>query len=147
MSVRVVASRSVLGAGLAAVAGLGLVVSNPDQTEFEPFAAEQLVSVAVEELCNDQGLPMLARLVVRDCPRLIESQRTLLGKLALSGTQRDNFGLFSLYRTDLGGQKLLPDWSIPRYRALTLAVAGKFLLLPIGRIASPEGASADAGRP
>lgn len=136
-----------MATGLAAAAGLGLLLSNPDESEFETFAADQLVTVAVEELCGDNGLPLLARLVVRDCPRLIQSQRALLGKLALSGTQRRNFGLFSLYRTDLGGQAVLPDWSIPRYRALTLAVAGRFLLLPGGRIASPEATAAEAARP
>ena len=136
-----------MAASLATAAGLGLLLTNPDESEFEPFAADQLVTVAVEELCGDNNLPLLARLVVHDCPRLIQSQRALLGKLALSGSQRRNFGLFSLYRTDLGGQSILPNWSIPRYRALTLAVAGRFLLLPVGRLAPSEATAADALRP
>lgn len=126
---------------------LGLIATNPAEVEFESFAAEHLTRAAVEELCSDSALPALARLIVRDCPRLVESQRALLGKLALTASQRRNFLLFSLYSTDLGGQRLLPDWSIPRYRLLTLAVAGRFLLLPSGRSAPLRGAQADAGAP
>ncbi|MFM9101206.1 MAG: DUF4359 domain-containing protein [Cyanobium sp.] len=105
-------------------------MTNPGRDDFEPFAAEQLTKAAVEELCDPSGLPVIARLMVRDCPGLIRSQRPVLGKLALAATQRRNFLLFSLYRTDLGGQQVLPDWRIPRYRATTLAAAGRFLLLP-----------------
>ncbi|MEB3183384.1 MAG: DUF4359 domain-containing protein [Cyanobacteriota bacterium] len=133
MSSRAIASRSMIGAGVAAAAGLGLMFTNPGHQEFERFAAEQLTQAAEDELCGDDGLPVLARLVVRDCAGLIRSQRGLFGKLALAATQRRNFVLFSLYRTDLGGQRVLPDWSIPRYRAVTLAVAGRFLLLPSSR--------------
>ncbi len=133
MSARAIASRSALVSGLALVAGLGLLLSNPNEEEFEHFAAGQLTLVAVTELCEDAALPALARLVVRDCPALVQSQRGLLGKLARMATRRRNFGLFSLYRTELGGQRVLPHWSIPRYRTLTLAVAGRFLLLSSGR--------------
>lgn len=143
MTVRAFASRSALAAAAALAAGLGLMATNPGAADFEPFAADELVRVAVEEVCGNDGLPMLARLVVRDCPELIRSQRVLLGRLALLGSQRRNFGLFSLYRTDLGGQQVLPDWSIPRYRTLTLAVAGQFLVLPVGRI-DPEEAQSEA---
>ena len=129
LSARAIASRSALGAAVALVAGLGLLLTNPNEEEFEQFAAAQLTLAAVTEICEDAALPALARLVVRDCPGLVQSQRGLLGKLALMATRRRNFGLFSLYRTELGGQKVLPDWSIPRYRTLTLAVAGRFVLL------------------
>jgi hypothetical protein len=126
---RTAVSRSALVLGVAAAVGFGLLATNPSEEEFEPFAADQLTRLVREELCSDGGLPMLARLVVRDCPRLIQSQHNLFGKLALAATRRRNFGLFSLYRTDLGGQQLLSDWSIPRYTALTLAVAGRFVIL------------------
>lgn len=119
-----------LGAlAVVALAGLGLMATNPNEEEFERFASERVTEAALQEICHEQGLPLLARLVVRDCPRLIESQRGLLGKLARAASQRRNFGLFSLYRTDLGGQRLLPDWALPRYRALTLAGAGRFVIL------------------
>lgn len=145
VSARALASRSALSVGVAIAAGLGLMVTNPGEAEFEPFAADQLTRAAVDELCGDDGLPMLARLVVRDCPRLIQSQHDLLGQLALAATRRRNFGLFSLYRTNLGGQQLLPDWSIPRYQALTLAVAGRFFILRTAQGERIERRRADGG--
>jgi len=82
-----------------------------------------------EELCSSGGLPLLARLVVQNCPELISSQRKVLGRLAGSATRRYNAGVFSLYSTELGGERLLPGLSLPRYRALTLAAAGQLVLL------------------
>jgi hypothetical protein len=124
-----VGSRSLIVFALIAALGLGLVATNPGEEEFERFAADQITRAAELELCHEGGLPMMARLIVRDCPRLITAQHDLLGRLALAATRRRNFGLLSLYRTDLGGQQLLPDWSIPRYSAITLAAAGRFLIL------------------
>jgi len=124
-----VGSRSLIVLALLAALGVGLVATNPGEDEFERFAADQITRAAEVELCHEGGLPMVARLIVRDCPRLIAAQHDLLGRLALAATRRRNFGLLSLYRTDLGGQQLLPDWSIPRYSAITLAGAGRFLIL------------------
>lgn len=124
-----VASPPVL-VGLALVAGLGggLVLTNPDEREFERFAADQVTQAAQEALCRGGALPLLAGLVVSDCPRLVASQHDLLGRLAVAASRRRQFGILSLYHTDLGGFSLL-NWTVPRYRALTLAMAGRFLIL------------------
>jgi len=119
----------VLWPGLVCAAVATLAWSNPPPRDFEDFAADQLVTLAVKEVCGPQGLPMLLQLVVQDCPKLILSQRQTLGSLAGQASRRWNFGLFSLYRTDLGGQQMLPSLALPRYRALTLAGANQFLVL------------------
>jgi hypothetical protein len=80
---------------------------------------------------------MLMRVVVRDCPGLVRAQRTPLGAWARQGTRRRNFGLFSLYSTNLGGQQLA-QWQIPRYKATTLAAAGRFVVLRTGRMQGLE---------
>ncbi len=121
-----------LGALTASAVGGGLVLTNPGPEAFEDFAADQLVELLTRDLCSDGGLPMLMRVVVRDCPGLVRSQRTPLGTWASQGTRRRNFGLFSLYSTNLGGQQLA-QWQIPRYKATTLAAAGRFVVLRTGR--------------
>ena len=131
-----VSSRSLIVLTLVAALGLGLVATNPGEEEFERFAADQITRAAELELCHEGGVPMLARLILRDCPRLIAAQHDLLGRLAVAATRRRNFGLLSLYRTDLGGQQLLPDWSIPRYSAITLAAAGRFFILRSNQLAA-----------
>ena len=109
--------------------GGALVLTNPDEQAFEAFAGERLVALADQELCDRGGLPMLARLLIQNCPALVRSQQGVLGQLALAGTQRFNAGLFSLYSTQLGGQSLLPGLRLPRYRTLTLAAAGQLVML------------------
>jgi hypothetical protein len=108
---------------------VGLHITNPEPADFEQFAAERLTALITEELCGEDGLPMVMRLVIRDCPELVKSQSALLGRLARQHTQRRNLGVMSIYFTDLGGQQVLPDWRLPRYSAVTLAAAGRFLLI------------------
>lgn len=117
-----------VGLALAAGLGGGLVLTNPDEGEFERFAADQVTRAAEEALCRGGALPLLAGLVVSDCPRLVASQHSLLGRLAVAASRRRQYGIFSVYHTDLGGFSLL-NWTLPRYRAVTLAVAGRFLIL------------------
>lgn len=119
---------------LAAVAlGGALVATNPDEQDFEAFAGERLVRLAAEELCDQGGLPMVARLLIQNCSELVLGQQAVLGQLALQGSRRLNAGVFSLYSTQLGGQTLLPGLRLPRYRILTLGVAGQLVMLQAGR--------------
>jgi hypothetical protein len=112
------------------VAGaVGLASTNPGPDAFEEFAGDQLTRLLTEELCEPDGLPMVLRLVIRDCAGLVHSQRRTLGRLALEHTRRRNLGVASLYRTDLGGQELMGSLRLPHYRAMTLAAAGQFVLL------------------
>jgi hypothetical protein len=116
------------GALMVALAG-GLALTNPGPDAFEEYAAGRLATLLRQELCRGDSLPLMLQLVIEKCPALIESQRPVLGRLARLGTRRRNLLLFSVYSTSLGGQKLLPQWRIPRYSAVTLAVAGQFLVL------------------
>ncbi|MEB3322356.1 MAG: DUF4359 domain-containing protein [Synechococcaceae cyanobacterium] len=114
---------------LAGAAGVGMARTNPGPAEFRDFAADHLTELLTRELCREDGLPMMARLVITDCPGLVASQHAVLGQLAGHHTRRHNFGVLSVYRTEIGGQQLLPSWRLPRYKATTLAAAGRFVLL------------------
>lgn len=111
------------------LAGLALAASNPGEQEFEAFAGEQLADYATQELCSTGGLPLMAQLLIQNCPQLIQAQRQALGRIAAAETRRYNAGLFSLYSTEIGGQTLFPGLQIPRYHALTLAGAGQLVVL------------------
>lgn len=115
------------------LAGAALVVTNPDEQDFESFAGATLARYASKELCGSGGLPLIARLVLQNCADLVQAQQQALGRLALAETRRYNAGLFSLYRTELGGQTLMPGLRIPRYRSLTLAGAGQLVVLHVSR--------------
>jgi len=124
-------------AAAAGVAVVALAVTNPGTDDFEAFAGDQLVRAASRELCGSGSLPLIARLVIQDCPQLVASQRKVLGQLAAASSRRYNAVLFSVYTTELGGQTLLPGLTIPRYRAVTLGGAGQLLVVQSSEEAAP----------
>ena len=124
-------------AAAAGVAVVALAVTNPGTDDFEAFAGDQLVRAASREVCGSGSLPLIARLVIQDCPQLVASQRKVLGQLAAASSRRYNAGLFSVYTTELGGQTLLPGLTIPRYRAVTLGGAGQLLVVQSSEEAAP----------
>ena len=129
-------------AAAAGVAVVALAVTNPGTDDFEAFAGDQLVRAASRQLCGSGSLPLIARLMIQDCPQLVASQRKVLGQLAAASSRRYDAWLFSIYTTELGGQTLLPGLTIPRYRAVTLGGAGQLLVVQ----SSEEAASGLAQR-
>ena len=120
---------AVLAVGVGAGSAAALAWTNPTPEEYRAHAAEQLVAFASKELCNEEVLPMVLRLWIRDCPGLIASQQSTLADLAGRFTSRWNFLVGSVYTTKIGGQELLPGFAIPHAEVVTLAVAGRFVLL------------------
>ncbi|HHG2223956.1 MULTISPECIES: DUF4359 domain-containing protein [unclassified Synechococcus] len=124
------------------VTGVALAFTNPGPEEFESFAGDQLAELAVEEVCAHR-LPMPLKLAIQNCPDLVRSQHKVLGDLARRNTRRQNFGLFSLYRTEIGGPSVLPFLELPLYRVLTVAAAGHFRILRTSSDNDPDSATAD----
>lgn len=117
-------------AALAVAAGVGgLAVTNPGPEEFQAFAGQRLVDAITREICVENTLPMAVRVLLHNCPDLVASQQQVLGRIALEHSSRTNLGLASVYRTELGGQQLLPQLQVPRYEAVTVAGAGQFVLV------------------
>jgi hypothetical protein len=122
----------ILPAVVVAAGAGGLVITNPGANEFADFAGHRLVHLITREICVENTLPLSLRLLLQNCPELVASQQQVLGRIALQNTRRINLGVASFYRTELGGQQLLPNLQIPRYRALTLAAAGQFVVVSTG---------------
>lgn len=101
-----------------------LVVTNPNLNDYEAYAGEQLVELASEEICGTGGLPMLMRILVKDCPGVISSQQPTLSALAGRFSSRLNLGLLSVFTTEIGGQTLLPGLRLPRYKIISVGIAG-----------------------
>ncbi|MEB3172967.1 MAG: DUF4359 domain-containing protein [Cyanobacteriota bacterium] len=121
-------AKSWIGIGALVMAG-GLMLTNPTPADFQDFAAQRLVQLVEQELCQKPALPMLLQMVIQNCSAMVQAQQTALGQLATEHSRRLNLGLASLYSTSFGGQQLLPNWRLPRYEVSTLAVAGQFVVL------------------
>lgn len=124
------AARAPLAAGfmVLAMAGAGLVFTNPSPSDFEAFAAERLLDEISKELCGDGAMPVLMRMAITNCQELVQAQRKPLVGVVADHTRRSNFALLSLYSTEVGGQTLL-RWRVPRFRSTVLAGAGQFVML------------------
>ncbi|HGY5532636.1 MAG TPA: DUF4359 domain-containing protein [Prochlorococcus sp.] len=114
-----------------AIAGCGalLVWTNPSMEDYSEYAGEQLVEIVTEEVCERQGMPMVLRLWIRNCPELIAAQKQTLASIAGQFTTRRNLGLGSIYTTKFDGQDFLPKMHLPSYTVTTLAGAGQFLTI------------------
>jgi hypothetical protein len=120
-----------LGSGLMA----GLAITNPGPPAFADYGGGRLTALLVKEVCQQDGLTGMMRLLIHHCPALILSQRQVLGTLVERHSRRRNFGIFSIYHTELDlaallpGLRQIPDLRLPRYEATTLAAAGQFLVI------------------
>ena len=114
---------SLLGAASA------LAFTNPSLQDYQLHAGEQLVALATEELCGEQGLPLMLRVWLKDCPAVVAAQQATLAALAGPMTTRTNLGLLSVFSTQVGGQKLMLGLRLPRYTVTTVGVVGQFLTI------------------
>lgn len=119
-----------VGAALLAIGAL--VWTNPGPKDFATFSGDHLAELLTKEVCHGAALPLLLSLMSSDCSALLKSQQPALASLAVSRSERLNLGIFSLYRTRLGGQRLFGHWSLPTYSVITLGVAGSFHVLQTG---------------
>ena len=114
--------------GLLALAGGGLALTNPSPADFRSYASDRLVEEISKELCGDGGVPVLLRMAINNCVGLVQAQREALAAVVLSHTRRRNYGVVSVFETELGGQSLL-RWQVPRFRSTVVGVAGQFVLI------------------
>jgi hypothetical protein len=88
--------------------GLGAVmaITNPTPDSYTQYAARRLTQELKEKECVkiDDGL--------RDLCKLLDGNegQSLVKRLVTNNTERQNYFLFSIYKTDLSTRKLLPSF-------------------------------------
>jgi uncharacterized protein YceK len=89
------------------LAGLGAVMAatNPDQQAYESFATEALIDYGGKKLC-----PKVPFLGQSQCQSLLQSNKKEIRRFVTEGTQRHDFFLFSIYKTNLSIHPLLPSY-------------------------------------
>ena len=98
-----------IGAIAAAVvlAGVGAIMAatNPQPDAYEAFATEALVDYGGKKLC-----PRVPFLGQTQCQSLLKSNQSEIRRFVSQGTQRQDFVLFSIYKTDLSIHPMLPSY-------------------------------------
>lgn len=107
------------------IIGLGAVMAatNPGEAEFEKFALDQL---------ETRGCKEVPQIVREQCPRFVRDNQAQVKKLIMKDTQRENYGLFSIYRTNLSARSIIPELplflDLPAFKLETVAMFGKFYI-------------------
>ena len=107
--------------------GVAMAVTNPSQASYEEYATQQLAVYLRDNTCADAG-----ELLKDGCNQLLNENQSEIKELISANTQRQNFGVVSLYQTDLSVGKLLPsflDNLVPSYHFKTVGVFNNFQIL------------------
>jgi Domain of unknown function (DUF4359) len=100
--------------------GLAMAKTNPDQDEYEQYAVQQLSDYLKSNVC--QKTPnFLENIVKFNCPQLIETANPQIRDIVSASTERQDFIIFSVYRTDL----TLNNW-VPSYKFETVGAFDNF---------------------
>lgn len=107
---------------LFSLAGLviAMAVTNPDTSTYEEYAVEQLTTYLKDDVCS-QVPQAFETLLKNSCAELIDSNRPQIQQILARSTQRQNFILFSIYRTNLSISSI-----VPLYRFQTIGIMQNF---------------------
>ncbi|MBD2607187.1 DUF4359 domain-containing protein [Scytonema hofmannii FACHB-248] len=99
----------VVGVGLV-VLGVTMAKTNPSQAEYEEYAVQQLTKYLKSDVCKKTP-KVLENLIKLDCDKLVDSTSPQVRELVAGTTERQDFIIFSIYRTDLKLNSWLPSYT------------------------------------
>jgi Domain of unknown function (DUF4359) len=101
----------------------GMGFTNPARDQYLTYASSTLEKELESTICTDSRVPKalsgVTDTLIGSCKNLLTSQRDTIERLLDNTTQRQNFGIASIYTTKLGGKS---------YQ--TVAAFGNFVTLP-----------------
>jgi Domain of unknown function (DUF4359) len=104
--------------------GVTMAVTNPSQASYEEYATQQLSAYLKDNTCADAG-----ELLRAGCNQLLNENQSEIQQLISANTERQNFGVVSVYKTDLSVGELLPSFlrsAVPSYHFETVGVLNGF---------------------
>lgn len=114
----------------AAIVGIGaaMAVTNPDQTAYDEFATRQLTAYLDEQFC-DNAPGFLGNTLQEQCKAFLDGNQSEIRAIIASNTERQNYFLFSIYKTNLSAEELLPPIlsdAVPSYHFETVGLFQSF---------------------
>lgn len=99
-----------LGATGLAVLGVIMANTNPTQAEYQDYAVERLTQYLKTDVCHKtQGF--IENLIQFNCEKVVDSVNPQMQGLIAGTTERKDFMIFSIYRTDLKVSSLIPSYT------------------------------------
>ncbi|HEY9646019.1 MAG TPA: DUF4359 domain-containing protein [Chroococcidiopsis sp.] len=119
----------------AAIAGVGvaMAVTNPGQAAYETYATAKLTAYLKENACA-KAPKLLGNVLQEECIALLDKNQDELRQFIVEGTERQNYIVVSIYKTDLSPDRILPPIVsdlVPAYHAETVGVFQQFLTIKV----------------
>ncbi|MDB9539544.1 DUF4359 domain-containing protein [Anabaenopsis tanganyikae CS-531] len=105
--------------GLVAL-GVAMAMTNPSQAEYEDYATQRLTEYLKGDVCQKTG-NFLENLIKSQCDNLVDQTIPQMRDILARSTQKQDFLIFSVYRTDLK----ISSW-IPLYKFETVGAFDNF---------------------
>ncbi|MDJ0800994.1 MAG: DUF4359 domain-containing protein [Calothrix sp. MO_167.B12] len=102
-----------------AVLGILMATSNPSQPKYEQYAALKLTEYLKDNVCIKT--PKILENIIPNCSKLVDDANPQIKELISATTQRQDYIVFSVYRTDLK----LNSW-VPAYTFETVGAFEQF---------------------
>lgn len=137
--------------GILAV-GAASVLTNPSPEAYAVYGATQLSTYANTEVCAEAPSVLGSDVLRAQCQQAIATLQPQIQQLLIARTERQNFGVFSLYRTEINLQDLLPpeiatllatQINIPVYQSATAGVFNQFYTYHLGAESENTGEGGD----
>ncbi|MBW4676728.1 MAG: DUF4359 domain-containing protein [Desmonostoc geniculatum HA4340-LM1] len=106
-------------AGIAAL-GVTMAKTNPSQVAYEEYAVQRLASYLKTDVCK-KTTNFIENLIRFNCEKLVDQANPQMQEIINRTTERQNYIIFSVYRTDLK----INSW-IPSYRFETVGAFDQF---------------------
>jgi len=103
-------------AGLAAW-GVTMAKTNPSQVEYEEYAVQRLTKYLKTDVCK-KSTNFIENLIHFNCDKLVDSANPQIQEIIARTTERQNYIIFSIYRTDLKINSLIPSYKFETVGAL-----------------------------
>jgi Domain of unknown function (DUF4359) len=100
--------------------GVAMVKTNPSEAAYQQYAVGEMTGYLKSNVCKKTPT-ILEKIINVNCNKLLESANPEIRDIIAATTERHDFIIFSIYRTDLK----INDW-IPGYRFETVGAFDSF---------------------
>ncbi|NJO75396.1 MAG: DUF4359 domain-containing protein [Leptolyngbyaceae cyanobacterium RM1_406_9] len=99
---------SIVGLVLVGV-GAVMALTNPEQSAYDDYATAELTQYLEENACS-KAPSFLGNVLQTQCVELLQDNQDEIKELISESTQRQNFLILSVYKTNLSVSSLLPAY-------------------------------------
>ncbi|MFM7405559.1 MAG: DUF4359 domain-containing protein [Cuspidothrix sp.] len=99
------------------IIGAILTKTNPSQTEYEKYALDKVTTYLKTDVCNKTP-NFLEKLIQVNCEEVLQSAMPHIKELITTTTNRQDYIIFSIYRTEIKLDSVIPGYKFETVGAL-----------------------------